>query len=71
MTENTDYPFDEIESLIDRHGLAKVLRAIEEVCQRKAEHIAVNWQDTGLAKRWSGIAGIVGRGAAHAEMVLP
>lgn len=67
MTHSTDFPFDELEILIDKHGLAYVLRAIEAICFEKAEHVAVNWQDAGLAKRWSAIAEAIGRNAARTE----
>ena len=40
-----------LESVIDRHGIENVLMALSEICGLKAEHIAVNWQDTSLAKR--------------------
>jgi hypothetical protein len=42
----------ELEQIIDKHGLAHVLLAIEQVCYEKAEHIRTNWQDRDLALRW-------------------
>jgi hypothetical protein len=43
---------DQLEAIIDRHGLSKVLFAMGEVCHLKAAHIAENWQDTKTAKVW-------------------
>lgn len=42
----------ELEAMIDFHGLDNVLSAIREICYAKANHIAVEWQDVGLAKQW-------------------
>lgn len=42
----------ELETMIDQHGLDTVLTAIREICYAKANHIAVEWQDVGLAKLW-------------------
>jgi hypothetical protein len=55
---------EEIEALIDKHGLLHVLTAIECVCGEKAEHIRTNWQDHITAKPWeaaSKIAGVAAR----------
>lgn len=70
MTDSTDFPFDELEALIDKHGLVAVLRSIEAICFEKAEHVAVDWQNASLAKRWCAIAEATGRNAARAEMAL-
>jgi hypothetical protein len=50
----------ELEKLIDQRGIANVLMALSELCGAKAEHVASNWQDTILAKRWATIEGGVG-----------
>jgi hypothetical protein len=42
-----------LEALIDSCGLSPVLMALSEICGEKAEHVAVNWQDTALAKDWA------------------
>lgn len=42
----------ELEAMIDFAGLASVLLAIADICGQKAEHVATQWQDTALAKRW-------------------
>jgi hypothetical protein len=51
----------ELEALIDRYGIADVLHCIERICDAKAEHVAVNWQDTTNAKRWSRYADAISR----------
>jgi hypothetical protein len=42
----------QLEGMVDRVGLRNVLSALEYICQAKAEHLAVNWQDTKSAKEW-------------------
>ena len=50
------HPTQALEALIDRYGLSAGLSAIAEICDLKAEHIAVNWQDCHLAKSWADAA---------------
>lgn len=50
----------EIERMIDIHGLQAFLETLSEICEGKAEHIAANWQDTRLAKRWATFSGHLG-----------
>jgi hypothetical protein len=57
FTEQEDY---DLERLIDRRGIEQVLQQISELCGAKAEHIAHNWQDTALAKRWATMEGALG-----------
>jgi hypothetical protein len=47
---------EQIESIVDREGLEEVLIAIIHICDEKAEHVAVNWQDTTTAKWWTNAA---------------
>jgi hypothetical protein len=49
-----------LEVLIDKRGISSVLMALSEICGAKAVHIAENWQDTALAKRWATLEGAVG-----------
>jgi hypothetical protein len=49
-----------LEALIDQAGIELVLMALSEICGAKAEHIASNWQDTLLAKRWATLEGAIG-----------
>jgi hypothetical protein len=51
---------ERIESYIDAAGIDAVLMAIAEICDDKADHIAVNWQDVPLAKRWATLEGAIG-----------
>lgn len=50
----------DLEALIDKRGLENVLVAISEICGAKAEHIAINWQDADLARRWYTLEGAIG-----------
>lgn len=43
---------EELEALIDSHGLLHVLTGLTCVLGEKADHIRANWQDEGLAKAW-------------------
>ncbi len=43
---------DELESLIDLYSLTQVLQAIHDICEGKADHLEVSWQDTNAAKTW-------------------
>lgn len=43
---------NEIEQMIDRHGLPSILGALSAICSDKAEHIRTNWQDENTAKLW-------------------
>jgi hypothetical protein len=49
-----------LEALIDAAGIEAVLQGLSEICGLKAEHIASNWQDTPLAKRWATLEGALG-----------
>ena len=62
MTESTltKLEIEELERLIDGKNIKNVLTAVSEICGDKAEHIAVNWQDAHLAKRWAKMAIFVG-----------
>lgn len=51
---------EELECLIDACGLQAVTEALSEITGLKAEHIATNWQDATLAKRWATAEGALG-----------
>ncbi len=55
---------DDLEMMIDKCGLSKVLFFIAEICHEKADHVETNWQDKALAKEWSKDAKTVERIAA-------
>ena len=42
----------ELETLVDRHGLTKVVAALAGICDNKAEHSRLNSQDRTTAKAW-------------------
>ena len=41
-----------LEQLLDRVGLKMILEHLGNICEQKAEHIEVNWQEPHTAKRW-------------------
>jgi hypothetical protein len=43
---------EDLEAMVDKHGLTHVLVGLSLVCSEKAEHIRINWQDKALAKDW-------------------
>jgi hypothetical protein len=43
---------EELEALIDQHGLTHVVNTLSVVCLEKAEHLSANWQDETTAKAW-------------------
>jgi hypothetical protein len=49
-----------LEHLMDVCGVDAVLMALSEICGEKAVHIAENWQDASLAKRWATLEGAIG-----------
>ena len=49
FTEQEAY---DLEGLIDRRVIQMVLQKISQICGLKADHIAHDWQNTGLARRW-------------------
>jgi len=55
---------DDLERMIDEHGLQAVLDALTDICWGKAEHLRTNWQDAASAKGWDRAA--LGLGRVHA-----
>jgi hypothetical protein len=43
---------DDLEQMVDRLGLSKVLFMLAEICHEKADHVETNWQDRVLAADW-------------------
>jgi hypothetical protein len=48
-----------LEDLVDTFELHRVLGALTDVCQAKAEHLQAAWQDVSAAKRWGSAASIL------------
>lgn len=42
-----------LEQMVDSYGADGVVRALATVCHEKCLHVAQNWQDVPLAKRWA------------------
>jgi hypothetical protein len=49
-----------LEAFVDRHGLDRVLEALERICYAKADHLRTNWQDAPAAKTWERAATKIG-----------
>lgn len=58
---------DQIEGMVDRHGLSDVLEGIMEICSEKADHLRSNWQDESTARVWDAMAKIVRTSANRAD----
>lgn len=54
--EITPSDSEELESMIDRCGLAETLNGLANICLNKAEHIITNWQDRQTASHWTSAA---------------
>ena len=50
-----------LEDLVDTFELHRVLAALTDVCQAKAEHLQTAWQDASAARRWCSAASILTR----------
>jgi hypothetical protein len=53
MSRITDFDEIVIEGIMDKYSYVALLRCISEICSAKSTHVAENWQDTALAKRWA------------------
>lgn len=51
---------EELETLIDKHGVGHMLHVIERICSLKSDHIAENWQDNELSREWDAAATKIG-----------
>ena len=47
---------EEIEKMVDLHGVREFLEGIWDVCSLKEQHILENWQDEVTAKSWERLA---------------
>ena len=56
-----------LEKIVDQTNVMAVLEMLVEVCELKAEHIRENWQDEGLAKRWTHDAKIIATAARRVQ----
>lgn len=48
-----------LEAMVDSATLAEVLEALADICHEKADHLRVNWQDSGMAVVWDRAGGRV------------
>lgn len=47
---------EQLESIIDLHGLTSVVQSLADICGQKEEHLLSNWQDKRAAKKWRSAA---------------
>lgn len=47
---------EQLESLVDRYGIARILQHLADIAMEKSDHIAQTWQDRGLAMAWSRVS---------------
>jgi hypothetical protein len=45
-------PKELLEAIVDCSGLFGTIEMLEVICEEKAEHCRVNWQDEALSKAW-------------------
>lgn len=50
---------EDLEAMIDRHGLLHVITALTCVCGEKADHIRANWQDRNSALVWQRASNLI------------
>ena len=54
---------EELEAMIDKHGLLHIVTGLSLICDEKAIHIQTNWQDKSLAKEWGKAATLLDKTA--------
>ena len=58
---------ENLEQMIDKHGLARVLETLETICSVKAHHRRKNWQYGIDVREWERAANDIGGVAAKAD----
>jgi hypothetical protein len=66
--ESTMNLTEEIEALVDRHGLRAVLLDLAFICDGKADHIRSGWGDKATAKAWAHASRICDRAQLKVEV---
>lgn len=54
-------PYDTVERLIDKYGVANVLMMIMDIARDKGGHIYASYQDAGLEEKWNIAANVIGQ----------
>ena len=63
---------DDLESLIDTHGMANIMMALVHIADEKAEHVKGNWQDLELSDAWRKVsAALISKRLSNALNRLP
>ena len=69
---NVDEMLEDLESLIDKHGMAKIMTGLVHITDEKAEHVKLNWQDLVLADAWRKVSdALISQRLSHALNRLP
>jgi len=61
--DRRDMISEQLDPLVDKHGLTHVLAGLSLLCSEKAEHIRANWQDRITAKAWDADAKTIDKAA--------
>ena len=56
MFAKTTDMLDDLESMVDKHGMINIMLGLVHICDEKSEHVRCNWQDLVLSDAWRGIS---------------
>lgn len=59
---------DQLEALVDKYGMTRVLFELEAISEFKADHVSANWQDVGLEREWQRTAKRIGSAARACKL---
>lgn len=62
---------EQLEALVDQHGLVDLLAEMAGICGEKAEHLRCNWQEEGRAKLWERAGRTLDKAADSMRMYGP
>jgi len=69
---NVDEMLEDLEGLIDKHGMAKIMLGLVHITDEKAEHVKCNWEDLVLADAWRKVSeALISKRLSHALNRLP
>jgi hypothetical protein len=52
MFAKTTDMLDDLESMVDKHGMINIMLGLVHICDEKADHVRCNWQDLVLSGAW-------------------
>ena len=69
---SVDEMLKDLEGLIDKHGMAKIMLGLVHITDDKAEHVQCNWRDIVLADAWRKVSDtLISKRLSHALNRLP